>query len=77
MLERDRDAVIEVAGAVTADERKKQREECQRADDEPQTPPAPSRRCSFLPHVRSNTEVVPAALHNDAGIVGAALSAPT
>ena len=31
----------------------------------------------FLPHVRSNTEVVPAALHNDAGIVGAALSAPT
>jgi polyphosphate glucokinase len=31
----------------------------------------------FLPHVRANTEIVPAALHNDAGIVGAALSAPS
>jgi polyphosphate glucokinase len=31
----------------------------------------------FLPHIRLDTEIVPAALHNDAGIVGAALSAPS
>jgi polyphosphate glucokinase len=31
----------------------------------------------FLPHIRLDTEIVPAALNNDAGIVGAALSAPT
>ena len=31
----------------------------------------------FLPHVRARTEIVPAQLHNDAGIVGAALFAPT
>ena len=31
----------------------------------------------FLPHVRARTEVVPAQLLNDAGIVGAALFAPT
>jgi polyphosphate glucokinase len=31
----------------------------------------------FLPHIRSNTEIVAAAMHNDAGIVGAALSAPS
>ena len=31
----------------------------------------------FLPHIRTKTEIVPAALHNDAGIVGAALSAPS
>ena len=31
----------------------------------------------FLPHIRADTEIVPAALHNDAGIVGAALSAPS
>ena len=31
----------------------------------------------FLPHVRARTEIVPAQLLNDAGIVGAALFAPT
>jgi polyphosphate glucokinase len=31
----------------------------------------------FLPHIELDTEIVPAALHNDAGIVGAALHAPT
>jgi polyphosphate glucokinase len=31
----------------------------------------------FLPHVELDTEIVPAALQNDAGIVGAALHAPT
>jgi len=31
----------------------------------------------FLPHVECRTSVVPAALHNDAGIVGAAMVAPT
>jgi polyphosphate glucokinase len=31
----------------------------------------------FLPHIKIRTEVVPAQLHNDAGIVGAALFAPT
>ena len=31
----------------------------------------------FLPHVELRTELVPASLHNDAGIVGAALHAPT
>ena len=31
----------------------------------------------FLPHIDVNTEIVPAAMHNDAGIVGAALSAPS
>ena len=31
----------------------------------------------FLPHINLRTEVVPAQLHNDAGIVGAALFAPT
>ncbi len=31
----------------------------------------------FLPHISLRTEIVPAQLHNDAGIVGAALSAPT
>ena len=30
----------------------------------------------FLPHIKVRTEVVPAQLHNDAGIVGAALFAP-
>jgi polyphosphate glucokinase len=30
----------------------------------------------FLPHIKLRTEVVPAQLHNDAGIVGAALFAP-
>ena len=30
----------------------------------------------FLPHVELRTELVPASLHNDAGIVGAALHAP-
>ncbi|GDY32860.1 polyphosphate--glucose phosphotransferase [Gandjariella thermophila] len=30
----------------------------------------------FLPHIELRTEVVPARLHNDAGIVGAALFAP-
>ena len=30
----------------------------------------------FLPHIKIRTEVVPAQLHNDAGIVGAALFAP-
>ena len=30
----------------------------------------------FLPHIELRTEIVPAALHNDAGIVGAALHAP-
>jgi polyphosphate glucokinase len=30
----------------------------------------------FLPHVNLSTQIVPAALHNDAGIVGAALFAP-
>jgi polyphosphate glucokinase len=30
----------------------------------------------FLPHIDLRTEIVPARLHNDAGIVGAALSAP-
>ena len=31
----------------------------------------------FLPHIRARTEIVPAQLLNDAGIVGAALFAPT
>jgi polyphosphate glucokinase len=31
----------------------------------------------FLPHVRARTEIVPAQLLNDAGIIGAALFAPT
>jgi polyphosphate glucokinase len=31
----------------------------------------------FLPHIRLGTEIVPAQMHNDAGIVGAALFAPT
>jgi polyphosphate glucokinase len=31
----------------------------------------------FLPHLELNTEIVAATLHNDAGIVGAALSAPS
>ena len=31
----------------------------------------------FLPHIELRTEIVAAALHNDAGIVGAALHAPT
>ena len=31
----------------------------------------------FLPHIELNTEIVAASLHNDAGIVGAALSAPS
>ncbi len=31
----------------------------------------------FLPHIELRTELVPASLHNDAGIVGAALHAPT
>ena len=31
----------------------------------------------FLPHLELNTEIVAAVLHNDAGIVGAALSAPS
>jgi polyphosphate glucokinase len=31
----------------------------------------------FLPHIELNTEIVPAAMLNDAGIVGAALSAPS
>jgi polyphosphate glucokinase len=31
----------------------------------------------FLPHIELNTPIVPAQLHNDAGIVGAALAAPT
>ena len=31
----------------------------------------------FLPHIELRTEIVPATLHNDAGIVGAALHAPT
>jgi len=31
----------------------------------------------FLPHVKLDTEIVAATLHNDAGIVGAALSAPS
>ena len=31
----------------------------------------------FLPHLRLNTEIVAATLQNDAGIVGAALSAPS
>ncbi len=30
----------------------------------------------FLPHINVNTKIVPASLHNDAGIVGAALFAP-
>jgi polyphosphate glucokinase len=30
----------------------------------------------FLPHVNISTEIVPATLHNDAGIVGAAMFAP-
>jgi polyphosphate glucokinase len=30
----------------------------------------------FLPHIELDTEIVPAMLHNDAGIVGAALHAP-
>ncbi len=30
----------------------------------------------FLPHINVNTKIVPATLHNDAGIVGAALFAP-
>jgi polyphosphate glucokinase len=31
----------------------------------------------FLPHIRARTEIIPAQLLNDAGIVGAALFAPT
>lgn len=31
----------------------------------------------YLPHISVRTEVVPAQLHNDAGIVGAALAAPS
>jgi polyphosphate glucokinase len=31
----------------------------------------------FLPHIELNTPIVPAEMHNDAGIVGAALAAPT
>ena len=31
----------------------------------------------FLPHIKLNTEIVPALMLNDAGIVGAALSAPS
>jgi polyphosphate glucokinase len=30
----------------------------------------------FLPHIKLDTEIVPADLHNDAGIIGAALVAP-
>jgi polyphosphate glucokinase len=31
----------------------------------------------FLPHIELSTEIVPALMLNDAGIVGAALSAPS